>query len=759
MQLPIKRQKQSSDAIGTATPVRYIISFVAVFAAIISIAGYLYLQQQQRIVISEATLDLTTIVDLKVTQMVEWRKERLREANSIFNNTIISHRINDSIRNKDGKATSEIRRWISNIQDSTGYSNVILFTPDGAVIMSALPMSKTLAGDREIITKAVQSKQPLLSDLHIHEDAGEFDINLIVPILDPDSSSPKCMAVLAIDINPIIHLYPIFRVWPTPSRTGENQLVRHDGDDVLFLNELRFRDKSAITFRMPLTQKSVPAVRAALGEEGVFTGLDYRGTEVIAAVRLVPNSPWAVICKIDREEVLEPVSERVWYVIGTCLVFLIALALAASLWWRRKRETYLLAQYQAELKFSRELKQAEQALQQINAHLEERVAERTAELSDTNTILRQEISERKQVESLLRKHFQAILQSPVAIIITDLNGIIEFVNPKFSEYSGYSYEESIGQNPRIMKSGRTPTHVYKNLWETITAGDVWQGEFCNKRKNGELYWEYAKILPIKDQEGTTTNYMAFKEDISRHKVLEEKLHRSRKMETIGQIAGGVAHEVRNPLNAILSITEALFKEPEIESNPEFEPYIHHIRTQVNRLVHLMNELLDLGKTIPTSSIHPVPLYDVCRETLELWNSSGSAHKIPVILSVEHDPQQVHVNADRKRLVQIIFNLVENAAQHSASDSKIRLHLEVTENQQNAMAAIRVVDAGSGIPPEKLPRVFDPFYTSRKEGTGLGLALVKHFVEDMNGTVVLFNNDPPPGCTAEVKIPLATEPKP
>jgi len=755
--VPIEMQKTDSSPIRTSTPVWYIATFVAVFAAIIGLAGYLYLQQQKQLLLTEAGLDLTTIVDLKVTQMVEWRKERLREANSIFNNTIISHRIKNSLGDRHGKAAGEVRRWIANIQNSTGYSNVILFTPDGTVITSALPLSKTLAGDREIIKSAVQNKQPLLSDLHIHEDAGEFDINLVVPILNPESSTPECIAVLAIDINPIIHLYPIFRVWPTPSRTGENQLIRHDGDDVLFLNELRFRDKSAITFRMPLTRKSVPAVRAALGEEGVFSGQDYRGAEVIAAVRAVPNSPWAVICKIDRDEVLEPVSERVWYVVGTCLVILIALALAASLWWRRKRETYLLAQYQAELKFSSELKQAEQALLQSNIHLEERVAERTAAFSDSNTKLRQEISERKQVESLLRKHFQAILQSPIAIIITDLNGIIEFVNPKFCEYSGYSYEESIGQNPRILQSGKTPEWVYKKLWETVTAGEVWQGEFCNKRKNGELFWEYAKILPIKDQDGSITNYMAFKEDISRHKIMEEKLHRSRKMETIGQIAGGVAHEVRNPLNAILSITEALFKEPEIERNPEFEPYIHHIRTQVNRLVHLMNELLDLGKTIPTSSIHPVPLYDICRETIDLWNSSGSARKIPVILSSEYDPLPVHVNADRKRLVQVIFNLVENAAQHSPPEAKIRLDLIVDENMPNARATIRITDAGSGIPPEKLPRVFDPFYTSRKEGTGLGLALVKHFVEDMNGSVVLFNNVPPPGCTAEVKIPVTTEP--
>jgi PAS domain S-box-containing protein len=736
-------------------PTWYIAAFGVAFAAIIGTAGYMYLQQQKQLVINEATLDLTTIVDLKVTQMVEWRKERTREAASIFNNTIISHRIKDYVGGGNERAAQEVNRWLANLQTTTGYSNILLFTPSGEVLTSALPRTKTLTGDSELIRDAVLQKAPFLSDLHIHADGGEFDINLIIPILDPDSSTPECIAVLAIDINPVIHLYPLFRTWPTPSRTGENQLVRHDGDDVLYLNELRFRDKSAITFRMPLSQKNLPAVRAALGEEGVFAGLDYRGTEVLAAVRAVPNSPWAVVCKVDKSEVLEPVMERVWYVVGTCLIILISLLLAASLWWRRKRENFLEAQYQAELKFSGELKRAEGELLRINNHLEEMVAGRTAELSDTNNQLRQEISERKQVEELLRKHFQAILQSPVAIIITDLNGTIEFVNPKFCEYSGYSYDESIGQNPRILKSGRTPDSIYTALWKTLTAGEVWQGEFCNQRKSGELYWEFAKILPIKDQDGRITNYMAFKEDITRHKQLEEKLYRSRKMETIGQIAGGVAHEVRNPLNAILSITEALFREHEIESNPEFEPYIHHIRAQVNRLVLLMNELLDLGKTIPTSSILPVPLYDVCRETIDLWNSSGSAQKIPVVLSADDEPQRTYVYADRKRLEQVIFNLVENAAQHSPGDAKIKIHL-INDTALYPVATIRISDAGCGIPPEKMPQIFDPFFTTRKGGTGLGLALVKHFIEEMNGTVLLFNNDPAPGCTAEVRIPTTME---
>jgi signal transduction histidine kinase len=130
----------------------------------------------------------------------------------------------------------------------------------------------------------------------------------------------------------------------------------------------------------------------------------------------------------------------------------------------------------------------------------------------------------------------------------------------------------------------------------------------------------------------------------------------------------------------------------------------------------------------------------------------------VLLTEDSDPLKTYVLADRGRLVQVIFNLLENAAQHSRVDEQIIIH--ISDNgaaaSSNPMATIRISDAGSGIPPEYLDQVFDPFYTGRRGGTGLGLALVKHFIEDMGGSVVLYNNDPPPGCSAEVYIPLTTE---
>lgn len=727
-----------------------------IMVAVIAAAGYGFVQQQNRIVIEDTRHELSTIADLKASQIVAWRKERLIEAKSLFSNTMISHRIAEHLKGSEETAVrEEFHTWMKELREVSGYNCLMLYRPDGTFITS-YPNDEDPSNQHYLaqVELAARKQEVIFSDLHYDAANGEIDIDLSIPIMRRENGRNRCIAVLIIDIAPQRYLYPIIRSWPSPSFSGETVLVRREGDHVLFLNTLRFKPDSALRHRVPLSSLDMPAVRAALGQEGVFDGLDYRGVPVYAATRTIPDSSWAIVTKIDVQEMLEPVSQRIWYVVVTCLLIVLATSMALSLWWKRKREKYLHRQYEIELEFNRELKLAEQSLQEANNRLEERVAARTEELTNSNTKLQQEIAERKQMEELLRKHFQAIVQSPVAIVITDLDGTIEFVNPKFSEYSGYSYDEAIGQRPSLLKTDVTPPALHRQLWETITSGETWTGEFCNRKKNGEQYWEYAKILPVKNQAGITTNYMAFKEDITRHKQLEEKLSQARKLETIGQIAGGVAHEVRNPLNAILSITEALFREKEIDGNPEFTPYIQHIRTQVNRLANLMNELLDLGKPISAATLQAVPLAKLCRQTVELWKVSGMARNRQVDVSIDPDTADTLVTADRDKLQQVIFNLLENAGDYNPAGYSITLSLAVASPQ--GLAIVRITDSGKGIPPESLSRVFEPFYSDRRGGTGLGLAIVKHFIENMGGRVLIWNNDPPPGCTAELQIPQAVK---
>lgn len=281
--------------------------------------------------------------------------------------------------------------------------------------------------------------------------------------------------------------------------------------------------------------------------------------------------------------------------------------------------------------------------------------------------------------------------------------------------------------------------------------------------------EFRLILPVKGERWCQGNsrperqadgsivWSGFLADITEIKRLEKELFDARRLEYIGQLAGGVAHEVRNPLNAILTLTEAFFREEGVEGNEAFEPYIVHIRTQVNRLAQLMNDLLDLGKPIPAASLQPIPLLDVCLETLALWQSSGMAANRKWVYEEEEPDMPVPlILADSLRLQQVLFNLLENAGSHAPRGTVIRLRYVGIESLVGGArrAVVQVIDSGCGIPEEALPRVFEPFYTSRRGGTGLGLALVRHFVSEMGGTVSIRNNTPDPGCTAEIQIPLA-----
>ncbi|HXY54342.1 MAG TPA: PAS domain-containing protein [Nitrospirota bacterium] len=254
--------------------------------------------------------------------------------------------------------------------------------------------------------------------------------------------------------------------------------------------------------------------------------------------------------------------------------------------------------------------------------------------------------------------------------------------------------------------------------------------------------------PILNEDGRIHHIVHTISDITELSVLEKKLREAQTLEAIGRLAGGVAHEVRNPLNAILSISEALFNEPEIKDNSSYEPYIRHIRIQVNRLSNLMKDLLELGKPIVSSNMNAVPLHQTCQEILNIWASTDTAVGHPVRVLFDCSCEGPIVLVDIVRFQQVLINLLDNAAQHSPLESAIDVRIVETPDNQ---AMIQITDKGMGIPTEKINRIFDPFFTTRKGGIGLGLSIVRHIVENMGGVVRVLNNDEQPGCTAEIKL--------
>lgn len=282
--------------------------------------------------------------------------------------------------------------------------------------------------------------------------------------------------------------------------------------------------------------------------------------------------------------------------------------------------------------------------------------------------------------------------------------------------------------------------------------ESWHHEFRAVSPSRGVRWYQGNSRPQRHPDGSVL-WFGFVTDISEKKEMERRLDQARRLEMIGRLAAGVAHEVRNPLNAILTVTEALFREPAVRDAPDLEQYVQHVRSQVNRLARLMNDLLDLGRPLRDDSLQPLRLVDLCRSTIRLWQQTGRSQDAAVEMTVLPANESLQVLADKDRLQQVIFNLLENAGQHSPPGAVVRLELELlTAGDGGEVIVLRVVDQGEGIAPELVERVFEPFYSTSKGGTGLGLSLVRQFVEQMGGTARIYGNRPEPGSTAELRLP-------
>ena len=390
------------------TPRQLIIVFV-ILAILISSVGLLYYQSQRKEIRKVKEDELLAIANLKVSQIVSWRKERLADAATIRDNFLIAPHIQRLIQDPKGaEGKKELLAWMQSFREAFQYEDVVLLNKEGIILLSVARNSGVIGPVAEkLASGAMKARKIVFSDLYRSEVVDKIRLDIVVPVLN--EGRDDTLGVFLLRMDPYVFLYPLIETWPTPSPTAETMLIRREGDDVLFLNNLRHWKGTALTLRLPIRDPHLPAAMAVRGKEGVIEGIDYRGTKVLAAIKSIPDSPWAIVSKVDREEVYAPIRGRLWnvmLVIGLCIFS--AGAGVVLIWRKREQEE------------QREYRQ----------YLEDTVKKRTAELEQANNQLKESY---KDLESFSYSASHDLRQPLVMIELFSRNLLKKYAD-KFDDY-------------------------------------------------------------------------------------------------------------------------------------------------------------------------------------------------------------------------------------------------------------------------------------------------------------------------------------
>lgn len=373
----------------------------------------------------------------------------------------------------------------------------------------------------------------------------------------------------------------------------------------------------------------------------------------------------------------------------------------------------------------------------------------------------QDITEQRQSLTTINILSENLVQSNESIVITDLNGSIEYVNPGFEKVTGYTLEEVKGKTPRLLNSGKMSHMIFEDLWKTITRGEIWRGEMLNKKKDGSLFWESTIIFPIKNQQNEIIKYSSIKTDISYNKRIEKELvaakdkaEENERLKTA--FLNNVSHEVRTPLNAIYGFTQVL--KNDFATDEDALHYLKIIEQNSDILLRLFEDILDVS-CIESRSItlnrEDVPLKGLLLKIVSRYNAQltvAGTKPVEIIVDEDNNFEIMELFTDRKRITQIFDKLISNAVKFT-NEGQIKISYNIYPEN----ITFYISDTGVGIPDQEKEQIFNSFshgdkmYVSLHKGLGLGLNIAKLLVELLGGKLT-FTSDEGKGTTFSFTFP-------
>jgi len=705
---------------GRPSSMPLIVVFIFLVAGIVA-AGHFYHRNHEKHYQEEVERRLSAIADLKVSELKRWREERLGDARLFHENSAFASLVQSFLRSPaDGRARHDLNVWLGRI---SGFDMVSLLDSRFRVALSApatAPLSRRVLGDAR---ETLRTGRVTFTDFYRNESNDGMHINILVPVLNP-SRRGEPAAVLVMRADPGKFISPLAGFWPTESYSSETLLVRRDGNDVLFLNDLRHVRNSALNLRIPLGNTRNPAVMAVLGRTGIVRGVDYRGAEVIAALRAIPGSPWFLVSKIDINEVNRPLQERLWVTVALVFTLLVCAAAGVGLVWRGQSVSFLLRSEQKN-RLNRERLQCLVNVFQYEA-------------MSTQELLDFALEESLRMTSSAYGYIYYYDEEKQRFILNSWShgvmGKCSVMDPQ-TEYdldrTGI-WGEAVRQRKVIMindfaapdplKRGYPEGHVHLTRFLTIPLIERGRIMAVVGVANKEAAYDDSDVLQL-------SLLMDAVWKVAERRRAEEEL--KQKNSELERFLYTASHDLKSPLVTISSFLKYLELDIVNANESRIRQDIGFIRSAADRMGRLLSELLELSRVgRVTSTPVRTDFREIIQEALEMV--AGHISERGVTVKVHENP--VFLHGDRMRLVEIWQNLLENAVKYMGDQAEPRI--EAGAEQSGGLTVFFVRDNGIGIEAKFQENVFGLFnkLDSETEGSGLGLALVRRIVEMYAGRI-------------------------
>ena len=744
MPKPDPRQARSDTVVSPHTPTEgfaFLLIFVLLVAGVVS-GGWIYYRNFTRQFRDQAQSQLAAIADLKVGDLAQWRQERLADGAVLFGNAAITDLVRRCLEKPDdADAHRQLQFWFDKYRGHGQYDAVRLLDAQGVTRLSVPANLPTVsAAVAKGAASALQSGQVTLQDLYRSENDRRVHLGVLIPLLDEQDAN-RPLGVIYLRIDPAVYLYPFIQRWPAPSKTAETLLVRREGHEVVFLNELRFQSNTALTLRLPLDRVMLPAAQAAVGREGIMEGVDYRGTTVIAALRTVPDSPWALVARMDVAELYAPLRRQFWQVIAMVTVMLFGVGAGMVLVWRQQQVRHFREQ---------------------------------AEVGETLRVS----------ELRYRRLFEAAHDG--VLILDAATGMVVDVNPYLVELLGVPREVFLG----------------KKLWELGFFKDIAANEanFAKLQQNGYIRYEDL-ALEGSDGKRHEVEFVSNIYWVNRQKVIQcnirdisERVRMTQALveqnAELARFLYTASHDLKSPVVTVRTFLGYLEQDMAAGDAGRIAKDIDFIRTASAKMLLLLDDVLEMSRigrvVAPAVTLTVRQLVDDA-----LGAVAGRIAERGVAVTVTDHERTLH--GDRIRLGEIFQNLIENACKFMGDQKEPRIEVGTMRNAEcglrNAECGIRkselrnpkssilnpkseiqnpqseivffVRDNGIGIDPRFQAKVFNLFekFDPKAEGTGVGLALVKRIVELYAGRIWVESAGLGQGTCFYFTLPTATTGQP